>query len=153
MSLTRFIELWTHPDYPPSSIDEEQLREVEARFAFALPRDYREAVLAHGLPRPTIALLDTIVDAELDVADVADFLEPKDMIRSSKDWHEIGLPRHLIAFATDCSGNLFCFSAENDAAGIGNASIHYFVHDFGTVKKVAPNFRAWIDEFCALAAS
>ena len=63
MSLARFIEKWTHEDYPPEKVAGPDLAAVEARFVFMLPEDYRQAVQAHGLPRPGIGLLDGILAA------------------------------------------------------------------------------------------
>lgn len=50
-------------------------------------------------------LLDKIVDIELDIADVSEFLNPSDIVETTFNWHELGLPSELVAFATDCSGN------------------------------------------------
>jgi len=61
MSLARFNEQWTSPAYPPDRVMEPDLRLVEERFGLRLPDDYRQAILIVGLPRPTIALLNTVV--------------------------------------------------------------------------------------------
>jgi hypothetical protein len=146
MSLERFIALWMTPDYPPRPVSEEGLRSVEARFGFACPADYREAVLRFGLVSPTLALLDTIVDRELDVADLSQLLDPKEMIESTDGWRGMGLPLDMIAFATDCCGNLFCFDEQANGA-----PVFLFDHDFGTTKPIAPSFTRWIEAYCALA--
>jgi hypothetical protein len=58
MSLSRFMALWTHPDYAPDPVSESELERAEVRLQTRLPADYRNAVLELGLPRPTIELLD-----------------------------------------------------------------------------------------------
>lgn len=144
MSVERFIALWMNPNYPPRPVEEAGLREVERHFGFAFPEDYRAAVLAHGLLSPTIALLDVIVDGEIDMADLNHMLAPDRIVASTEDWREMGLPPDKVAFATDCSGNLFCFdTAASD-------QVFLFDHDFGTIRPVAATFASWIDAFCSL---
>ena len=152
MTIARFIALWTHPDSPPLPVAVEALAEAERRLGLTLPDQYREAALAFGLPRPTIALLDTIVDWELDVRDVHDFLDPGAIVETTEAWHELGLPEDWVAFATDCMGNLFCFAADQVALGRAAAPVLFFDHDEGIVDTVAPDFDRWIEEFCSLAA-
>lgn len=141
MSVERFIALWMNPKYPPRPVEEAGLREVERHFGFAFPQDYRAAVLAHGLLSPTIALLDVIVDGEMDMADLNDMLTPDQIVTSTEDWREMGLSSDKVA--TDCCGNLFCF--DTNAPGV-----YLFDHDFGTVRSVATSFTSWIEAFCSL---
>ena len=145
VSLERFIALWTMPEYPPALVSEEELSVVEARFGFRFPVDYRDAVLRFGLVSPTIALLDAIVDQELAMGDLSALLNPDEMIAATEGWREMGLPDDMVAFASDCSGNLFCFGTQTD--GI----VFYFDHDFGTMRSVAPSFANWISAFCDIA--
>ena len=149
MSFVRFILLWTHPDYPADAVSEEELEAAERRLRTRLPTDYRNAVLECGLPRPNIELLNTIVDRQLDLRDVSDFLSPAEMASETEGWRDMGLPEGLVAFATDCAGNLFCFPTETDAAS--EVPVFYFDHDFGTAEVIAQSFTRWIDEFCGVA--
>lgn len=150
MSLGRFIALWTHADYPPDIVSADALERAEQDLQFRFPADYRSAVLQSGLPRPTIDLLDTIVDRNLDLPDVSDFLSPSDVIAVTRDWRPLGLPANLVAFATDCMGNLFCFAADT---GAGEASpIFLFDHDEKSVDLIAHSFTGWIEGYCAIAA-
>jgi hypothetical protein len=149
MTLARFIALWTHPDYPPEAVSENDLERAEGRLQTHLPADYRSAVLRFGLPSPTIALLDAIVDRELDLRDVSDFLNPEDMVTVTEGWRDLGLPEELVAFATDCMGNLFCFPTEADTSG--GAPVFFFDHDNRAVEVIAPSFAHWIGQFCGVA--
>ncbi len=146
MSLDRFVARWTSPDHPPRPVSEAGLAGVEQRLGFRFPPDYRDEVCRHGLVSPTIALLDAIVDGELDMADLSDMLDPAEIVASTEDWREMGLPDDMVAFATDCSGNLFCFRAD------GGAAIFHFDQDFETTREIAPSFSHWIDGFCRIAA-
>jgi len=149
MSLERFADRWTSPSYPPTPVDERALAETEASLGALLPADYRSAVLRVGLPRPTIALLDSIVENDLSVADLGDFLDPSSIVEVSRSWRGMGLPADLIAFANDSLGNLFCFSARSQGDTSG---VFYFDRDEGSVEEVAPSFTAWIDELASLPA-
>jgi cell wall assembly regulator SMI1 len=149
MSLARFNERWTSPAYPPDRVMEPDLQRVEERFGLRLPDDYRQAILTVGLPRPTIALLNTVVDRGLDLHSIGDFYSPAEMIEHTPGWHEAGMPEHLIAFASDDLGNQFCFDGERLKSGTADsASIWFFDHDFNTVEVIASSFTDWISEFC-----
>ncbi|MBC6982097.1 SMI1/KNR4 family protein [Caulobacter sp. 17J80-11] len=148
MSLDAFVRKWTHPDYAPDAVAPAALEQAEARLGCRFPPAYREAVLGTGLPRPTIALLSSIVDRELDIADVSNFFDPAEIVETTEGWRELGLPEHLIAFAGDCSGNLFAF--DRRTASDAESPVWLFDHDFGTVRKVADSFTDWIAAFCAI---
>lgn len=115
-----------------------------------LPDDYRNTIQAFGLPRPTIALLDVIVDREIDLHDVSDFLSPIDMVKVTEDWRELGLPDGLFAFATDCSGNLFCFPAQESPSAM--LPVFFFDHEVRQADLVASSFIEWIEGFCSLSS-
>lgn len=144
MSLALFVARWMHPDYPPRPISEEALGAVEAHFRFSFPPDYREAVLQTGLVSPTIALLDAIVDRDLDMPDLSELLDSAEMVARTAAWRDMGLPDDMVAFGSDCSGNLFCVRTD------GGPAIFYFDHDFASTREIAPSFAEWIEEFCAL---
>lgn len=149
MSMSRFISLWTHPESTPDPVGEDELDAVEARLRTRLPADYREAMIQSGLPRLTIDLLGTIVDRQLDVRDVNDFLPPAEIVTLTEAWRELGLPEELVAFATDCVGNLYCFpTGETEGR---SQPVFFFDHENREVEAVAPSFAAWIDEFCGLS--
>jgi len=149
MSLELFTEKWTHPDYPPEPVSEADLRKVEWRFGVRLPDDYRDAVLRVGLPRTNLALLSAINERELDLHCVSDFCSPAEVIKETLGWREIGMPANLIAFASDHSGNKFCFDADRlKSSKDGSAAIWFFDHDFDTVELVAASFTAWIETYC-----
>jgi len=148
MNLHDFIGLWTHHDYPPDQVNLAELDAAEAQLQTRLPTDYRNAVLEFGLPRPTIALLDTIVDHELGLADVSDFHAPKEIITETEGWREVGMPQDLVAFCSDCCGNQFCF-AVSDVRQPEQAVI-FWDHDFNSVETVAPSFTDWIGTYCTL---
>lgn len=149
MTLGRFTEKWTSGDYPPEPVAEADLFKVEQRLSMHLPDDYRQAVLKVGLPRPTIALMNAIVERELVLHGLGDFYSPLEIIQETIDWRGLGMPEQLVAFASDGCGNKFCFDAERMNNGSAESrAIWFYDHDFGTVDQVAPSFDAWVQAFC-----
>lgn len=149
MSLSRFIKLWTHPDYAPEQVVEEKLEAAEHRLHTRLPTAYRNAVLEFGLPRPTIELLEAICDRELNLYSLGDFLEPTEIAEVTEDWRDLGLPEELVAFATDGTGNLFCFPTCSEATE--ELPVFLWDHDSKKVKTVASSFSGWIEDYCRLS--
>lgn len=149
MSMSRFVALWTHPAHVPARVSRDDLEGVERRLQSQLPREYKDAILAFGLPQPTIDLLNSICDRELDLRDVSDFLGPDEMVEVASEWRDLGLPEELVAFATDCMGNLFCFATEAGAGGV--QPVFFWDHDSKEVDIVAPSFSRWIEDFCSVA--
>jgi hypothetical protein len=146
--LQLFIAKWTHPDYSPEIISIERLQNVEKQFDFQYPADYRNAVLQFGLPRPTLALLDAIVERDISVHCVSDFLNPEDAVEQTIGWREIGLPHSFVAFASDEAGNLFCFdTAELFSQNTDRSAVWFYDHDFNEAEVVSPSFTAWIEVY------
>jgi len=151
VSLELFIDKWAIGDHPPTKVQHADLDAVEAQLDFMFPQDYRAAILAHGLPWMTIALLHSIVETEADISDVSDFFEPDLIVEQTQAWREGGLPGHLVAFADDCSGNLFCFDVRDGRGGRpGWAPIWFWNHDDGGLSVVADSFSVWIERFCGV---
>lgn len=147
--LAQFAEKCTSGSYAPAPVSEADLRSVEERFAVRLPDDYRQAVLQVGLPRPTIALLNAIVERELNLHCIGDFYSPTEIVEETLGWHEIGMPEQLIAFASDGCGNMFCFDGNRlKAGGPDSPAIWFFDHDFATTDQIAATFDAWISALC-----
>ncbi|MEI9932100.1 MAG: SMI1/KNR4 family protein [Rhizomicrobium sp.] len=147
MTLTTFIQKWTHPDYQPESVSAEALREVEQHFQLLLPEAYKCAVLMYGLPRPTISLLHSIVEQNLDVHNVTNFYAPHEIISQTEGWRKAGMPKDLIAFASDGSGNNHCFRLGDDVLA---SQVWFFDHDFVEVELEAQDFDAWIESYCVI---
>ncbi len=154
MGLEQFIERWTSPDYPPERISPSDLDAAERELGVRLPSDYRDAVMRTGLPRSTIALLDSIVDDNLSLRDVSEFLSPSEMVEITHASRGGGMPQDLIVFAMDCMGNMFCFDADRLRENTpDHAAIWFFDHDFCTVEQEAPDFATWIGRFCEVEPS
>jgi hypothetical protein len=151
LSLEQFIGKWTVGAYPPTKVEPADLGAAEARLDFVFPQDYRTAILAHGLPWMTIALLHSICETEAALFDVSEFFEPNVVVEQTQAWRAGGLPDNLIAFASDCSGNLFCFDARRARDGhTSKAPVWFWNHDDGDLSMVADSFSFWIEQFCGV---
>lgn len=154
MELERFIQRWTFPAYPPEGVLPSDLDAAEHQLGVHFPLEYRDAILQAGLPRPTIALLNSIVDQDLDLRDVSEFFSPSEILATTFGAREAGMPPQLIAFASDCAGNMFCFDADKlRSADVDQNAIWFFDHDFCVVEPEAPGFAVWINRFCQVEPS
>ncbi len=140
MSYAEFIQRWTSPEYPPKAVAAVDLADVESQLGLSLPDAFQSDLCALGAASTRIALLNAIVDGDLGLADVQEFLTPAEMIQSTHDWRELGLATDAIAFAGDCMGNLFCFRA-------GSGAVWLWDHDLNEIEKVAPSFEEWIARY------
>jgi hypothetical protein len=151
MLLERFVEKWGHRDYPPEWVSELELGRAEWRLRASLPDDYRSAVLQVGLPCPGIELFDTIEEGGLDLDCPNEFLSPADMVETSLGWRMHNLPRHLVAFAIEDDGSLFCFDGRGARPGEEQCAGVFLFDVYGRiVEKIAPSFDAWLLPYCEL---
>ncbi len=146
--LQRLAALWGSDDYPPEKVTLQALAQVERELGFVFPDDYRAAVLSVDLPRPTIALLESVLEQDIEFSVVNNFFQPHDIIETTQSWHKIGLRKDLIAFANDCSGNLFCFPSSDSLRVAG--TVWLWDHDFDEVDEVAKTFGDWVFDMCAI---
>jgi hypothetical protein len=148
VTLQRFALIWCHPDDQPTVVSADALKAAEEALNVSLPDDYRMAVLSVGLPHPTIDLLHSVVEQDIDLPVVSDFLEPHEIVETTRSWRQIGLPDDLVAFASDCQGNLFCFPTQNSPRPA--RSVWLWDHDFDDVSEVADTFDDWVLDMCAI---
>lgn len=146
-ALADFASKWSHPDNAPKPILPADLEHAETQLGGRLPDEYRVALLNLGLPRPTGALLHSICEEGADFADVSEFFTADEMIASTEAWREMGLPDSMIAFASDCMGNLFAFDGSAKTQG---SEVWFFDHDTGQTSLAAPSFARWIQQFLDL---
>lgn len=147
-TLNDFARKWCHPDHPPTAVNADDLLVAERKLGVVFPEDYKSAVLAVGLPSPTLALLSAIDDKDLDLRGLADLLSPGEVVEETFGWRESGMPRNLIAIGSDDSGSKFCFD-ENDLKGqsVASAPIYFWDHDFDETERVSDSFSAWIGSY------
>jgi hypothetical protein len=106
-----------------------------------------------GAASADLRLLSTIVDKELGILDVADFLAPKELVACTEGWRKAGLPSNMVAFATDSSGNLFCFKTKAGGRCEKDAEVWFFNHEEGEVQSLGLPFSEWLSQFVAIDAA
>lgn len=146
--LVDFVQKWCHPDYPPKAVDAAALAEVERELGVVFPNDYKSAIFAVGLPQPTAALLHNIVETGVELHDLSDLYDPREIVASTLDWRKLGLPEKFVAIGSDCSGNMFCFD-ENDMrlSAVSSAPIYFWDHDLNYADLVSTSFPEWLRSY------
>jgi SMI1-KNR4 cell-wall len=144
-TLKKFISAWVHPDYGPIPVTQEALDRAEARLDTYLPRSYRRCMIEVGPPGTALSLLTTIVDRRLDLPSIGDFLSPEDVMSTTEDWREAGLPENMVAFATSGGGDLYCFEVVPEGAAVPeDATVWYFDHEERETESLNLNFSEWL---------
>lgn len=122
------------------------LEHIASTLNVLLPASYRDFQETYG-PVYTPDILDIVVLRKSPLIAVQEFLTPADVIESSAT---IGI-KGCVAFANDCSGNLFCFKRLPKAEPrLDDAPIWLFDHETGKTSKVAPAFDTWLSNFTQL---
>ena len=146
-----FVERWTHSDYRPKPESGGGLDRVEHEFGFRFPIAYREYMIGFGAGGPTIALLNAIVELNLDMNDLGEMYSSQEVIQATTDGRTAGLPAELVAIAADSSGNQFCLNLQECGMDPKEDSpIWFFDHDFGEKERIADGFEAWLRGYCEL---
>lgn len=130
------------------AVTDSDVGEVERKFGFSFPGDFRDHYLTHNGGRPEKNLFkkdDTVFV-------VSEFLPIKygrtnclfeDVFRDLKIDQQV-LPKHLVAFADDPGGDYYCFSVRDKDAG----SIWIYRGDYSDEPDRAVEFLAKsLDEF------
>ena len=140
----KFVSKWAYLDNQKFA-SESDFSDVESSLNLALPAEYVYLVSEYGdVYCPN--LLDEIVDREIDISDVQNFLLPNEMIETTSSWEEAGMPKGYLSFASDCMGNVFCFKV-SELREKETPRIYMFDHDFCEITKVSKSFISWIKQF------
>jgi hypothetical protein len=151
LALQRFATKWGHEGYPPVTVDAGDLAITEDRLGRLLPRTYHEAVTAVGLPRPTLSLLTSIVEADADFGDVNGFLTPAEIVVELDHFRTDATPKAFVAFASDCMGDRYGFLCPPRAgARPADGPVLRMDHETGEVSEVAASFVGWLLDYDAL---
>ncbi|MEE2810239.1 MAG: SMI1/KNR4 family protein [Pseudomonadota bacterium] len=147
-ALFAFALQWTNPSHPPEHVAASDFQIAEMSLQLSLPADYKSAVLAAGLPHPTLALLDAIVEREADLHDLNHLYSPSEIVDYTPLSHAAGLPEYLLPIASDSLGSSFVYDMRDLSSGQGNtAPVYFWDNDFGTLDKVGTSFEDWISSY------
>ena len=122
------------------------IEKLEKEFEIHLPNDYKIFLITIGsIWTPDI--LHLIVDKELEMDEVSQFWNTKEIIDDKKNWWTSKVSTDIIPFASDSGGNIFAFLTNDLKQQKETAAIYFYDHDFDTVDKIAESFKDWIDDF------
>ncbi len=124
--------------------------QAEDQLGILFPTAYVEFLLVRGAAR-SHTLLGLIVDAESDLWDVTSFHKPSECVEATEAYRSAGMSDRLVAFASDSTGNVFCFDEGNllDARP-DDAPIWLFDHDFNEDERLAETFDTWLASYFTL---
>lgn len=144
-----FVEKWVGKTARPRRGLERDLVALERQLGITLPASYVVFVLSYGICS-TVWLLNSIVEGEHDVHDLAWFDDPRKMAADTALYESGGMPKGFLGFASDCGGNMFLFRKADCVPGTEDAPVFFFDHDFVTMEKIAPSFTEWLAEFVVI---
>ena len=140
-----FIERFQREEMT-QAVSSTAIEQIASMLNVLLPAAYRDFLETYG-PVYTPDILDLIVLRNARLADIQQFQSIEDVIDSSQSIEAKG----CLAFATDCSGNLFCFkSLSNILPAPDDAPVWLFDHETGKASKVAKSFDAWLSQYTNL---
>ena len=140
-----FIERFQREE-KTQAVSSTAIEQIASMLNVLLPASYRDFLETYG-PVYTPDILDLIILRNVRLADIQQFQSIEDVIDSSQSIEAKG----CLAFATDCSGNLFCFkSLSNTLPSPDDAPVWLFDHETGKASKVASSFDTWLSNFTQL---
>ena len=140
-----FIERFQREEMT-QAVSSTAIEQIASMLNVLLPASYRDFLETYG-PVYTPDILDLIILRNVRLADIQQFQSIEDVIDSSQSIEAKG----CLAFATDCSGNLFCFkSLSNTLPSPDDAPVWLFDHETGKASKVASSFDTWLSNFTQL---
>jgi hypothetical protein len=143
-----FVALWNVSE-TLAAANSHDIQELESPLGIKLPNCYVYLITEYGdIYSPN--LLDVIVDKELELNDVQNFLHPNQMLEDTKAYEAAGMPKGYLAFASDCMGNMFCFKIDECKNQTIVPSIWLFDHDFLVIKPIANSFNVWLGNYVGL---
>lgn len=144
-SIDLFVKNWGSKN-SMVPINSNDIAELESNLNAFLPDSYKYLISTYGLVH-TPNVLTKICDLGSDISEVQDFLSLEDVFSLSKLYEMSGMPKGHILFASDCTGNMFCFKLADCASKQVDLPVWFFDHNLSTVKKVSNSFIEWLDEF------
>jgi SMI1-KNR4 cell-wall len=150
-TFNRLVRKWVHPDYLPIPVQRSALEKIEYRFYSQLPANYCECMEKIGPPSFTISLLSSIIDQRLNVRALHEFFTPAMVIETTAHARLGGLARDLIAFASEGSGDYFCFKTRDpmDDRRL-DANVWYFDHEERTSRSLRTSFSDWVEIYAQI---
>jgi hypothetical protein len=132
----------------PVRVSEEELTHAETELGVLFPDSYRTFVLRFGAFHMP-GLLRVIVDHEVALHALQEFFAAKDIVEVTTMYRTGGMRDDLVGIASDCMGNLVCFSMTDLKARRDDAPIYFFDHDFAEDSSEEMRSTEGFDDFLA----
>lgn len=132
---------------PAQSSDPQTLDQIEGALSTYLPMSYRHFLSSHG-PLFVPDLWNAVVEKEMGVHPVREFLTPAEVVDDTQAYWTGGMPRDFIGVAGDFMGNMFGFQrVSRDMNRPDDLPISLFDHDFLRIEPIAESFDEWLAWF------
>jgi hypothetical protein len=140
-----FIENWCGRNAMiPISL--EDITELESSINHVLPKAYKYLLNTYGLVRsPNV--MSKIIDLDTKLSQVHDFLSLDDVSSLSKLYEMSGMAKGHILFASDSSGNMFCFKGSDCEVQQEDCAVWFFDSANYTTNLVSDSFVEWLKRF------
>jgi hypothetical protein len=124
-----------------------ELNRVEAALETYLPVAYRSFLSLHG-PLFVPDLWTAVVEQELRVHPLREFLSPDQVVTDTRAYWSGGMPQDFVGVAGDFMGNLFGFHRiPRDGPRPDDLPVGLFDHDYVRVDSVSQSFEGWLSWF------
>ncbi|HEY6018460.1 MAG TPA: SMI1/KNR4 family protein, partial [Candidatus Paceibacterota bacterium] len=96
----KFVALWNKNETLVAATSHD-IQKLESTLGIRLPHCYVYLITKYGdLYAPN--LLDAIVEKELELNDIQNFLLPSQMLEDTRAYEAAGMPKGYLAFSSDC---------------------------------------------------
>lgn len=144
-SIDLFVKNWGSKSVMvPINIDD--ITELESKLDTPLPDSYKYLISTYGLVH-TPNVLTKIIDLNVDISEVQDFLSLDDVFTLSQLYEMGGMPKGHVLFASDCKGNMFCFNVVDCKDNQTDAPVYFYNYGLGSVTQISPSFTLWLEAF------
>jgi len=144
-NIDEFIKIWSSKQsMTPISVD--NIIDLESSMGIVLPNTYKYLLNTYGLVR-TPNVLSKTIDLDTKLGEVHDFLSLEDVMSLSKLYEMSGMDKGHVLFASDDSGNMFCFKLEECLVEQDDTGVWFFDRSTFTINKVSDSFEQWLQAF------
>jgi hypothetical protein len=147
-SIDQFVKNWGSKSIM-APISTNDISALESSLTLFLPDSYKYLLSTYGLVHsPNV--LTKICDLNSDISAVQDFLSLEDVLSLTKLYEMTGMPKGYVLFASDCEGNMFCFSIIDCKNKQTDVPVWFYNQEDYSVKKESDSFSEWLNEFNSL---
>ena len=105
-----------------------------------------------GLPRPTLSLLTSLIEADAEASDIGEFFTPEEIVARLEAYRTAETPAAYVAFASDSTGDRYGFLCPpSREARPADRPVLQMDHETGEVSEVASSFLDWLLDYNAVA--